>query len=121
MSERRGQIRRETKETRVEARLDLEGGPVALEVPGGFYLAPAYPNPFNPETVLTLVVSERQQIRVTVYDLLGRAVATLFDGPLAAETPHRLRFEAGALPSGLYLVRATGEAFSATQQVTLLK
>ena len=57
---------------------------------------------------------------VSAYDLLGREVAVLHRGPLAAGT-HRLVFEAAGLPSGVYLVRADGATASWTQAVTLVK
>ncbi|MDX1547438.1 MAG: choice-of-anchor B family protein, partial [Rhodothermales bacterium] len=57
-------------------------------VPAGFALAAAYPNPFNPQTTVMLAVDRAQPIRVAVYDALGREVARLHEGPLAAGT-HR--------------------------------
>jgi len=48
-------------------------------------------------------------------------VALLFDGVLEEESTRAFTFEAGALPSGLYLIRAAGERFVASQTITLLK
>lgn len=87
-----------------------------------FVLTPAYPNPFNPSTQFTLTVAEDQQVLIEVYSLLGRRVDVLHDGPLAAQQRHTFTFEAGTtIPNGLYLIRVTGEHFTATQRVTLLK
>ena len=93
----------------------------AAEVPDAYRITSAYPNPFNPQTQFTLTVTEEQHVRVEVYNLLGRRVKVLHDGRLAAEQTHTFTFEASNIPSGIYLIRVTGEQFSATQRVTLLK
>ncbi|GAB5519452.1 MAG: hypothetical protein RhofKO_17030 [Rhodothermales bacterium] len=94
---------------------------VSIEIADAFNLSQVYPNPFNPEASVTLSVRERQQVRVTVYDLLGREVARLFDGELASQKGQLLRLDGSQWTSGLYVVRAVGERFTATQVVTLLK
>lgn len=94
---------------------------VAVDLPGAYRLSTPYPNPFNPETRFTLAVSRSQRVNVAVYDVLGRRVATLFDGVLAPGAPQPLRFDAAHLPGGLYLIHASGEHFTATRPVTLLK
>lgn len=93
---------------------------VTVAVPGVFVGA-AHPNPFNPTTRFTVAVSAAQRVSVTVYDLTGRAVAALFDGPMAADQPRAFTFEAAGLPSGAYLVRVQGEGTVATRTLTLLK
>lgn len=70
--------------------------------PGDLRLLPATPNPFNPSTDLRLRLEHSAPARLAVFDLLGRRVALLHDGPLTAGE-HRFRFEAGSLPSGLYV------------------
>ena len=90
------------------------------EAPSGFALSAAYPNPFNPSTVLTLDVPEAGRVTVAVFDLLGRRVALLHDGVLAAGT-HALRFDAAGLPSGVYLIRATSGETVLTRRVTVVR
>ena len=90
------------------------------ETAGDFALSAAYPNPFNPNTALTLRLARAQHVVVEALDGLGRRVALLHEGALAAGT-HRLALDASGLPSGLYLVRAIGEAGSVHRPVTLLK
>lgn len=92
----------------------------AHELPDGFRLLPAHPNPFNPATALSLELPSAQNVRVAAYDLTGREIRLLHDGPLEAGV-HVLRFEAGNLPSGRYAVRATGESNISTQLVTLAR
>lgn len=94
---------------------------VELALDGAFAFAPAAPNPFNPQTQFSLTVARAQQVRLAVYDMLGREVALLHDGSLDAQEAHLFRFEAGNLPSGRYFIHATGEFFSSAQTVVLMK
>ncbi len=91
-----------------------------IEVPAKFALSSGHPNPFNPSTALTLFLPEAQSVHVAVYDLAGREIALLHDGPLPAGA-HMLRFDAGHLTSGTFLIRATGPATIKTTMVTLAK
>lgn len=92
-----------------------------VEAPGGYHLSAAYPNPFNPRTQFELTISQAQRVRVEVFDMLGRRVVTALDGEVAAQEAQIVTIEGAGLPSGTYLIRAVGEAFTATQQVTLVK
>ena len=79
----------------------------------GPYAVDAYPNPFRAGTGATvdLAVRAAQDVTVGVYDVLGRRVAVLHDGPVAAGTTERLRLTGQGLASGVYLVRVVGERF----------
>jgi len=95
------------------------GGPGGA-LPDAFALSAAHPNPFSGTTTLRLDGLSTGRVAVAVYDLLGREVAVLADGPMAAGT-HRLVFDGRGLPSGVYLVRMVAGNFVATQRVTLLR
>ena len=86
-----------------------------------FLLTSPYPNPFNPQSQFSLMVKREQKVAVSVYDVVGRRVRTLFEGTMGAEQARVFVFEAGDLPSGLYLIHAWGEAFVKTHKVMLLK
>ena len=94
---------------------------VAIEAPASLALSEAYPNPFNPTTLISVSVARTQQVRVEAYNYQGQRVAVLFDGTLEANLEEDFRFEAGNLPSGAYLIRATGAHEVVTQSVTLVK
>ncbi len=94
---------------------------VFVELPEAYLLTPPYPNPFNPQAQFSLAVRQTQQVRVAVYDVLGREVAQLFNGVLPANETHQFTIDGSGFSSGLYLVQVIGEQFSATRQVTLLK
>jgi hypothetical protein len=81
-------------------------------------LGKAFPNPFASSTQVTISVDEAQRVRVDAFDLLGRRVATLFDG-VAAAGSHDLTFEAANLPTGLYILRMQGERFAQSRKVVL--
>jgi len=94
---------------------------VQIEMPDGFFLSEAYPNPFNPETSMTLAVRETEKVEIKVYDVQGRLVQTLFRGEVEANKTMPVHFTGNTLASGLYLIRAKGESFNATRKVTLIK
>jgi hypothetical protein len=93
----------------------------AAALPNGYAFSAAYPNPFAERAQFSLEVAEAQDVTVTVYDVMGRAIATLHDGPLAAGTRHGFELDGGSLASGVYLVRVTGDRFAETRRVTLLR
>ncbi len=64
----------------------------------------AYPNPFNPETIIQFNLRSSGRVQVQIVDVLGRIVETLADGPLASGQ-HQFRFNARLQTSGLYFVR----------------
>ena len=90
------------------------------DLPDSFRLDAAYPNPFNPQTTIPYALDESSDVRLTVYDVLGRQVSVLVDGFQPAGD-HQVVFEASAIPSGTYIVRLETSARSATRMVTLLK
>ncbi|MEM8600980.1 MAG: T9SS-dependent M36 family metallopeptidase [Bacteroidota bacterium] len=88
---------------------------------GTHLLSAVYPNPFNPEATFTLQVATAQDVSVVVYDVLGRQVAALHDGALAAGALHRFEVDGRALASGAYVLRVQGEDFAETRRLTLVK
>lgn len=79
-----------------------------------------YPNPFNPETTFEYAITEKQHVRVRVYDLMGRVVATLVDGVQPAAT-YRVTFDGAHLASGIYLYQLQTPTQVVTKKMTLLK
>lgn len=91
-----------------------EGLPLAFELKQNF------PNPFNPATSFSFSVPQSSFINLTVFDLLGRQVATVVNQPLAAGN-YTKRWDAGGLPSGVYYYRLVGEGEVQTRSLVLLK
>ncbi|MEM1041634.1 MAG: T9SS-dependent M36 family metallopeptidase [Bacteroidota bacterium] len=90
-------------------------------VRGSHALSGAYPNPFSGHTQFTVEVAAAQETSVVVYDAMGRTVARLHDGLLSPGVPHAFELDGADLASGVYVVRATGEHFTATRRITLLR
>jgi len=99
----------------VEASLD--SGP---ETADRLELHDAYPNPFNPSTVIRWTLDAGRQTRISVHDLLGREVAILMNGFLPSGN-HQARFDATGLPSGVYIVRLAADGETRTRRITLLR
>ncbi len=79
-----------------------------------------YPNPFNPSTTVRYSVSQRSEVLLDVYDILGRRVAVLVD-ELRNTGVYDVRFDGRNLSSGIYFVRMQAGAYSTVHRMTLLK
>lgn len=97
-----------------------ETGEQAALMPDGFELSPAWPNPFNPSTNLEFTLGAPGHVTLRVYDLQGRAVATLFEGDTYAGS-HTVSWNASAMASGVYFIRLTTEHGSLVRKVTRLQ
>jgi DNA-binding beta-propeller fold protein YncE len=94
--------------------------PEVDELPIEFDLSQNYPNPFNPVTTIEFAIPELAEVRLEVFDILGRRVQTLLSGPLEAGF-HRVQFDASRLASGIYLYRIQAGEFSKVQRMVLMK
>ena len=93
-----------------------EGGP-----DGTSALSAPRPNPSAGIAALTLAVEQTQAVRVGLYDVLGREVSVLFDGVAASGQTVALRVASGTLPAGVYVVRAEGSTFRASQRLIVAR
>lgn len=89
--------------------------------PNKFSLEQNYPNPFNPSTNIKFSLPQATQVSLTVYDMLGRKVATLLNNELMTASSHSVRFDASRLASGVYIYRIEAGAFSSTRRMMLIK
>jgi hypothetical protein len=92
----------------------------ADEVVAAASLGAIHPNPFNPTAVVPLQLAVDATIRLVVYDVRGRMVQVLTDGPLPAGR-HDLRFDGTGLASGTYLCRLDGPGGVQTRRMTLVR
>ena len=95
------------------------GGDLSL-TPNTFSLRQNYPNPFNAQTTISYSLSEPGPVTLTIYNLLGQKVATLFDGVQTAGE-HRLVWDASDMTSGLYFSRLENGGSGSTAQMILLR
>lgn len=100
--------------------LPVAGEPAAPAVTGARILGP-YPNPARGPARFDLHLPEDQhEARVEAFDVLGRRVAVLHDGPLPPGV-HRLTLGGARLPAGVYVVRATGGGLDLARRLTLVR
>ncbi len=125
---------------------DPTGNPIGIininsEVPNNFSLSQNYPNPFNPITKIRFAVTsprpdghpspirrgEGGEVKLIVFDVLGREIATLVNEQLQPGT-YEVDFDANDLPSGVYYYTLTthevsgqAEYFNQTKRMVLIK
>ncbi|MDI6400848.1 invasin domain 3-containing protein, partial [Balneolaceae bacterium ANBcel3] len=88
--------------------------------PDHFALFQNYPNPFNPSTHIRFAVPEESHVRLAVFDVLGRQVALLADDRYM-KGHHEVQWDAGLLPSGVYLYRMEADGQVFTRKMLLVK
>lgn len=96
----------------------VDGAPAGL--PERTALSQNYPNPFNPSTTVTWTVAAAGRVSVKVYDLLGREVATLFDG-IAVPGEQSAVWDASGMPGGVYYVRLTSASSTGARAMALIR
>ena len=98
--------------------LDVEQ--VADVIPSSFKLYQNYPNPFNPMTTIEFEIPERANVKLIVYDILGREVGKLVDKELDPGR-YKVNFEASELSSGVYFYRLEAGKFADVKKMLLVK
>jgi hypothetical protein len=83
-----------------------------------FRLHPAFPNPFQSTTTLPYHMEANGKLSVTVFDVLGRQMATLFEGEQSAGA-HALTFDASGLSAGIYFIRMEAAGHAQTYRTVL--
>ncbi len=86
----------------------------------GFMLEQNYPNPFNPRTVVSSQLSVASNVKLVVYDVVGRPVAVLFEGKRAAGN-YQDSFDGSRLASGVYIYRLTAGPFVQSRTMVLVR
>ena len=89
-------------------------------VPTGVALLPNYPNPFNPTTMIQFTIVNRQWISLTVFDVLGREIATLVNEERQPGT-YLVKFDGSRVASGVYLYRLIAGDVTQTRRMMVLK
>lgn len=87
-------------------------------IPTVYSLAQNYPNPFNPSTTIGFGLPEPADVKLVVYDLLGREVMTAVNADYPAGM-HKVQLDASRLASGMYIYRlvANRNVFTKTMHV----
>lgn len=94
---------------------------VDLRMEAALRLTPPSPNPVRQTAQFRFGVQEVRPTTVAVYDVLGRKVATLYDGAPPAGQMQTVRLDARTLPSGVYFVRLAAGSRTETRKFTVAK
>ena len=85
-------------------------------LPKVFSLSQNYPNPFNPTTNITFGVPQNSNVKIIIYDILGREVSTLVNENYSPGF-YTIPFKGNALASGVYLYRMTSQSLNGNQKL----
>jgi hypothetical protein len=94
--------------------------PGSSDLPPEFTLMQNYPNPFNPTTVISYQLSAVSNVKLVVYDILGRQVRLLVN-QLSPPGKYMVRFDGSALASGTYVYRLETEGKTVARSMMLVK
>lgn len=90
------------------------------ELPKEYYLHQNYPNPFNSKTIISYGLPEENDVKIEVYDLLGKRIRVLLNerqGP----GNYRVEFNTDELPSGIYFYKISSGQFTDIKKMLLIK
>lgn len=93
---------------------------ISGEVPGSYSLKQNYPNPFNPSTNIRFSIPASSEVKLSVFDLTGKEVASLFNGVLAAGN-YEADWNASGVSSGVYFYKLSAGNFTETKKMMLTK
>lgn len=93
---------------------------IEINIPRSVYLDQNYPNPFNPSTQIPFGLEEDADVRLEVFDILGRKVQTLISERRTAGN-HTVTFNTGNLASGIYIYRLTTPSRVITKKLSFIK
>jgi VWFA-related protein len=110
-------VNNETREFRIDA---VTGVSEENTIPKSYALYQNYPNPFNPSTTIEFDIPEKTNVKLIIYDILGREIETLIDKELEPGK-YKLNFNATDLPSGVYFYTLRTPKFTKTNKMLLIK
>ncbi len=93
---------------------------ILSEITQNHSLLSVYPNPFNPATLISIDISEYCDLSLRIYDITGREVDILYDGPISQGT-HSYKWDALEFSSGIYIVKMSSGKYSTSHKIQLLK
>jgi len=90
------------------------------EVPNYHHLYQNYPNPFNPKTNIEFDIAESQNVKISIYNILGVEKEVLLNGYMV-KGKHKVVFDGSNYSSGVYLYKIVTDNYSQTKKLLLLK
>lgn len=103
----------------------MTGVPVAVnepstQIPSVYMLEQNYPNPFNPTTTISFTLPRSSEVRLEVFDILGRSVDSRDLGHRSVGE-HAVEYDASALSSGVYFYRLVTDYAQQSRKMLLVK
>ncbi len=90
------------------------------QIPKDYKLNQNFPNPFNPSTNIRFGLPKSSFVKLTVYNILGKEVATLVNTRLNPGT-FEIHWDASNYASGVYFYKLESEGFTQTKRMLLVK
>ena len=76
----------------------------SIEIPSEYILYPAYPNPFNPVTIIRYTLPNESKINLSIYNIEGQKLISIEDGVKEAGN-YIIEWDANKYPSGIYFMK----------------
>ncbi|RPI18856.1 MAG: T9SS C-terminal target domain-containing protein [Ignavibacteriae bacterium] len=90
------------------------------EIPKEFSLSQNYPNPFNPKTIISYQLPVSSEVKLVIYDALGKVVAALVNEKQTPGT-YDVEWDGTNFASGLYFLKIECDGFTDVKKIMLLK
>jgi hypothetical protein len=91
-----------------------------IAIPDHFALEQAFPNPFNPSTMINYALPNPEHVTLKIYNIIGQEVFTAIDSRQEAGYKS-VRIDFNNMPSGVYIYRLTAGSFTETKKMVLMK
>lgn len=91
-----------------------------VPIPSNVILHQNYPNPFNPITKITFEIPEPGNVKLQIFDVLGREIGEIINEEFNSGTFH-VSFNGGSLASGVYYYRLSYNQHVETRKMLLLR
>ena len=93
---------------------------ISSAIPDNMMLYQNYPNPFNSSTIIEFQSNKFSNVKISLYDVLGRHITDIFNGFIHSGK-HRISFNTSTIPSGIYFYKLTSGNFSETKKLVIVK
>ena len=93
---------------------------ISTENPAGYHLYQNFPNPFNPETNINFSLPKQSDVKLIIYNSLGKLVQNVFEGKLQSGT-YSYKWNAAEFSSGVYFYKLQTNDFTSVKKMSLVK
>ena len=89
-------------------------------IPSDISIIGAYPNPFNPSTIISYETHKDSDINISIYNINGQLIAELYNGYQNAGY-YQLEFNGEGMSSGMYFIKINNSSELKTHKLLLMK